>query len=436
MAGQITIVSGEDYEKNLDRIKEIVTRLPVETREWAMRAFRYESKKEFNNAANMCRRVLEFCPAEDAAELRMLLGRCNFALKKYFPAEIMFQNLIEEMPDEKLPKLYMGLILHEMEEYENALTYLEGIWPVSFVHPDYVDAFGDSLMRTQRKTWKQEIFAKAAAAAEACGYQAAPKMLNELYQNLLDLDLKAGKNYVEDEQAYFRFLEAVDMNEKMQDYLSATVAYFSGMLGNRWYRPIFIRFADQIRERGYLKGSKYEITLESAFASAEAHDYNEDIQVNDFMKAVLSAVYLRAYDMRETGIPGKINRIMDNYLTYAWYVCQYYGEHQREFEYIRRNYPIIYGLMADLIERVKANAEEEADRLVKELCEVKPEKISPEQLKINLLLSYARATAPVKKELSYLHKGDKPYKRMQAKVGRNDPCPCGSGRKFKQCCGR
>jgi SEC-C motif-containing protein len=24
----------------------------------------------------------------------------------------------------------------------------------------------------------------------------------------------------------------------------------------------------------------------------------------------------------------------------------------------------------------------------------------------------------------------------QAKVGRNDPCPCGSGRKFKKCCGR
>ena len=22
------------------------------------------------------------------------------------------------------------------------------------------------------------------------------------------------------------------------------------------------------------------------------------------------------------------------------------------------------------------------------------------------------------------------------KVGRNDPCPCGSGRKFKQCCGK
>lgn len=29
-----------------------------------------------------------------------------------------------------------------------------------------------------------------------------------------------------------------------------------------------------------------------------------------------------------------------------------------------------------------------------------------------------------------------PVKRAEPKSGRNDPCPCGSGRKFKQCCGR
>lgn len=29
-----------------------------------------------------------------------------------------------------------------------------------------------------------------------------------------------------------------------------------------------------------------------------------------------------------------------------------------------------------------------------------------------------------------------PYVRDEAKVGRNDPCPCGSGRKFKKCCGK
>ena len=29
-----------------------------------------------------------------------------------------------------------------------------------------------------------------------------------------------------------------------------------------------------------------------------------------------------------------------------------------------------------------------------------------------------------------------PKKRSEEKVGRNDPCPCGSGKKYKQCCGR
>jgi preprotein translocase subunit SecA len=27
-------------------------------------------------------------------------------------------------------------------------------------------------------------------------------------------------------------------------------------------------------------------------------------------------------------------------------------------------------------------------------------------------------------------------KRGQPKVGRNDPCPCGSGKKYKHCCGK
>jgi uncharacterized protein YecA (UPF0149 family) len=26
--------------------------------------------------------------------------------------------------------------------------------------------------------------------------------------------------------------------------------------------------------------------------------------------------------------------------------------------------------------------------------------------------------------------------RKAPKVGRNEPCPCGSGKKFKKCCGR
>jgi hypothetical protein len=34
------------------------------------------------------------------------------------------------------------------------------------------------------------------------------------------------------------------------------------------------------------------------------------------------------------------------------------------------------------------------------------------------------------------HKPQKPFVHKADKVGRNDPCPCGSGKKFKQCCAR
>jgi SEC-C motif-containing protein len=40
----------------------------------------------------------------------------------------------------------------------------------------------------------------------------------------------------------------------------------------------------------------------------------------------------------------------------------------------------------------------------------------------------------------YYVDGDAPkvetYVKEQPKVGRNDPCPCGSGKKYKKCCGR
>lgn len=40
----------------------------------------------------------------------------------------------------------------------------------------------------------------------------------------------------------------------------------------------------------------------------------------------------------------------------------------------------------------------------------------------------------------FYHDGDmikpKPVVREGPKVGRNDPCPCGSGKKYKKCCGR
>ncbi|MCF7920613.1 MAG: DUF1186 domain-containing protein [Candidatus Cloacimonetes bacterium] len=39
-------------------------------------------------------------------------------------------------------------------------------------------------------------------------------------------------------------------------------------------------------------------------------------------------------------------------------------------------------------------------------------------------------------EIRYNNEPVKPYVRTGEKIGRNDPCPCGSGKKYKKCCGK
>jgi hypothetical protein len=50
--------------------------------------------------------------------------------------------------------------------------------------------------------------------------------------------------------------------------------------------------------------------------------------------------------------------------------------------------------------------------------------------------SYAMALRdPARQRLGHDRRFE-PVRRRAPKVGRNDPCPCGSGRKLKHCCGR
>lgn len=39
-------------------------------------------------------------------------------------------------------------------------------------------------------------------------------------------------------------------------------------------------------------------------------------------------------------------------------------------------------------------------------------------------------------EIAKLNLPNKPVSRATPKIGRNDPCPCGSGKKYKNCCGK
>jgi preprotein translocase subunit SecA len=82
-----------------------------------------------------------------------------------------------------------------------------------------------------------------------------------------------------------------------------------------------------------------------------------------------------------------------------------------------------FALFQEMISRIK----EETTAILYRIQIAEPERMDDLQKPRQQPLSYSSGSAPARK---------KPVKRNQRKIGRNAPCPCGSGKKYKKCCGR
>jgi preprotein translocase subunit SecA len=89
-----------------------------------------------------------------------------------------------------------------------------------------------------------------------------------------------------------------------------------------------------------------------------------------------------------------------------------YGQKDPLREYQRESFE----LFLDMLERVKLDT-------VQKLYAIQPAR-----------KEVPKPEAPV----IFMNRGEEPVAEHEKgqKVGRNDPCPCGSGKKYKKCCGR
>jgi preprotein translocase subunit SecA len=95
-----------------------------------------------------------------------------------------------------------------------------------------------------------------------------------------------------------------------------------------------------------------------------------------------------------------------------------YGQRDPLREYQREGYE----LFIDMIERIK-------EQTVANLFRIQLAREADQ----------AQWSAREEKPLFFSHGGEEPAapkKRESKKVGRNEPCPCGSGKKYKRCCGQ
>lgn len=98
-------------------------------------------------------------------------------------------------------------------------------------------------------------------------------------------------------------------------------------------------------------------------------------------------------------------------------------EIRKALHYLRTNYPDIFALNADFYNNVLNTKKERwlFEKLYKKYLQYKkryPEEFYDDDWNGDDTLEYSE-----------------PYVRQEQKIGRNDPCPCGSGKKYKKCCG-
>jgi Predicted metal-binding protein related to the C-terminal domain of SecA len=141
-------------------------------------------------------------------------------------------------------------------------------------------------------------------------------------------------------------------------------------------------------------------------------------------------VQMFEHEMNKCGDPDCFNCIMDQMMM-EMHVIMEYEPLRRQIMCLRTAFPELYQIKRQFLEDVLDERKIESlyykykrklDKMAKE---------NPEEFE-DLGTDFAED----EEEEEGAYETQQPYRRDENKVGRNDPCPCGSGKKYKKCCGK
>ncbi|MEX0943506.1 MAG: SEC-C metal-binding domain-containing protein, partial [Pseudomonadales bacterium] len=112
-----------------------------------------------------------------------------------------------------------------------------------------------------------------------------------------------------------------------------------------------------------------------------------------------------------------------------------YAQKQPKQEYKREAFELFEQLLNDVkldviktLARIQLQSEEDVVAIERERRE--------EEARSRLKFNHQNANALEEAPAAATGSGNTPFVRRERKVGRNEPCPCGSGKKFKSCHGQ
>ena len=355
---------------------------------------------------------------------------------------------MSEMSDKEIQQMIeKGKAAHERNDFREAVRCFSKVCPLKEYEPYVYQIYGDALERLEQPEKALDVYREDLKAYAASGEIPSEEMLDGSFQKALLMEIQLDPaHFAEDFDLYLRFLDQADTSDRrLKHYIADTIVLMSRGLPKKWVRVKFRQLLDFVEDRGIFEDFP-NLALSSGRFSVEYNDLVDDDRVSRFIADYFSNVseellYRQQVEMSESTGQEKPFR-SDNdlykmkavYLAYNYYMCRYFGEHSEEMAYIKETYPHAWELAGEALGKIEADSDSFREELVGELLkELEAEDLAREREKLIADLDgvYERATTIETKAIR--PEGMQRYGRQ---IGRNDPCPCGSGKKYKNCCGR
>lgn len=226
-------------------------------------------------------------------------------------------------------------------------------------------------------------------------------------------------------------------NEDIKDNIGRGLAQIASYLFNieedKEANNVIEKAAEILPEDKRISKIKNEIEMVNKYEE-DVNRLDNDGNIEEGIKAVISMAVIA-----DNELAGKDKEAIE--YAYEYEIMEYFSKYKDSIKRLEKEYPNLYEIKLDFFTKVRNS--ESRKKLRKEYAE-KYDKYSYILDKLNDF--YINGEGSIYDNFQSQHDDDhgyddevevqKPFEREEIKIGRNDPCPCGSGKKYKKCCGK
>ncbi|MGN0363443.1 MAG: tetratricopeptide repeat protein [Bilifractor sp.] len=384
-------------------------------------------------AEKLCKEILQEKP--DYPYVQTIYGVIQFEKGKFAEAEDIFKKVMQLHPDFEEAHIQFAKVCHAQKKYKEAADAFEDILPLKEYQPMVYSAYGDVLENLGMKKKALKAFREDILQYDKEKFVPHEQWLDGVFQRTLELEVSMDQDlFLKDLEDYKDFLRHAQHLEKYQAYLADLIVVMSMELEKKWLRNPFLEFVTFVSRLGIMQG-KYQETISSAYISVESWNMREDGRISQLLEDFVNNVYSEQNleELEDSSDPYVANGIRINARSLCWQVIQYVPQHEDEISYFQMHYPQSYLVVAEQIGRARKDAAAYEDELLHDIqVYADMDDIDADDLRGRLMDSYQEM---MKKQAGLMGQTGT-YRRNGRKIGRNEPCPCGSGKKYKDCCGK